>query len=67
MSRDQTPETGADQAPGPDWFHQYLHRTIALLGPDAVETLRTKTVAVSGCGGHGGAAALTLARCWAPC
>ncbi len=45
-----------------DYFHQYLHRTIMLLGRPAVDTLRGKTVAIAGCGGHGGAAALTLAR-----
>ncbi len=33
-----------------------------LLGEEAVQTLRTKTVAVAGCGGQGGGACLTLAR-----
>ena len=45
-----------------DHFHRYLNRTIMLLGEDAVLTLRKKTVAIAGCGGHGGAACLTLAR-----
>lgn len=51
-----------EAGPAEDYFHEYLHRTILLLGRDAVDTLRTKTVAIAGCGGHGGAAALTLAR-----
>jgi tryptophanase/molybdopterin/thiamine biosynthesis adenylyltransferase len=50
--------------PGPsgDYFHKFLNRTIMLLGEEAVHTLRGKTVAIAGCGGHGGAACLTLAR-----
>jgi len=45
-----------------DYFHQFLHRTILMLGRQAVDTLRGKTVAIAGCGGQGGAACLTLAR-----
>ena len=44
------------------YFRHYLNRTIMLLGEEAVQTLRKKTVAVAGCGGQGGAACLTLAR-----
>ncbi len=45
-----------------DYFLHYLNRTIMLFGEEAVRLLRQKTVAVAGCGGHGGAACLTLAR-----
>ncbi len=45
-----------------DPFLPCLHRTIALVGEEPVESLRTKTVAIGGCGGLGGAACLTLAR-----
>lgn len=45
-----------------DDFHLLLNRTIMMLGQDAVDTLRTKTVAIAGCGGQGGAAAILLAR-----
>lgn len=56
-------DAGCEKAPAAeDYFHQYLNRTIMLLGEDAVLTLRGKTVAIAGCGGHGGAVALTLAR-----
>jgi tryptophanase/molybdopterin/thiamine biosynthesis adenylyltransferase len=55
-------ETRQTESVPVDWFEQYLHRTISLLGAETVEALRGKTVAVSGCGGHGGAAAITLAR-----
>lgn len=40
----------------------FLNRTIMLLGEDAVRDLGRRTVAVAGCGGVGGAAAITLAR-----
>lgn len=40
----------------------YLNRTRMLLGDDALTLLATKTVAVAGCGGVGGAVAMTLAR-----
>lgn len=40
----------------------FLHRTTLLLGKPAVATLGSKTVAVAGCGGAGGAAAILLAR-----
>ncbi|MFI0607486.1 MAG: beta-eliminating lyase-related protein [Anaerolineae bacterium] len=40
----------------------FLNRTLMLLGDEAVRLLGTRTVAVAGCGGVGGAAAITLAR-----
>ena len=55
---DGTPPAGV----GEDYFHQFLNRTILLLGRPAVDRLRAKTIAVAGCGGQGGAACLTLAR-----
>ena len=39
-----------------------LNRTTMLLGEAAVARLQGKTVAIAGCGGVGGAAAITLAR-----
>ena len=45
-----------------NYFRHFLNRTILLLGEEAVQTLRGKTVAIAGCGGQGGAACLTLAR-----
>lgn len=45
-----------------DYFHQFLSRTIMLLGEEAVQALRRKTVVIAGCGGVGGATAMTLAR-----
>jgi len=45
-----------------DFRHAFLHRTIKLLGEDAVDSLRNKRVAIAGCGGVGGAVAITLAR-----
>jgi len=45
-----------------DFRHAFLHRTIKLLGEDAVASLRNKRVAIAGCGGVGGAVAITLAR-----
>ena len=50
------------QTANTDYFHQFLNRTMLMLGQEAVDTLRTKTVAVAGCGGQGGSACLTLAR-----
>ena len=47
---------------GDNYFRHFLNRTILLLGEEAVQTLRGKTVAIAGCGGQGGAACLTLAR-----
>ena len=60
MAADRPPSESSTAEP--DYFQQYLHRTIMLLGEEAVQNLRTKTVAIAGCGGHGGAACLTLAR-----
>ncbi|MCC7019517.1 MAG: ThiF family adenylyltransferase [Ardenticatenales bacterium] len=40
----------------------FLNRTCMLVGPDALRTLSTKTVAIAGCGGVGGAVAITLVR-----
>ncbi|MFC1671906.1 hypothetical protein ACFL01_02100 [Planctomycetota bacterium] len=47
-------KTGAQE----DHFHSHLNQTILLLGRAAVDTLRTKTVAIAGCGGVGGASAM---------
>lgn len=58
MNSDQT----ANSAVNDDYFRHFLNRTMMLLGEEAVQTLRKKTVAVAGCGGQGGAASLTLAR-----
>ncbi len=55
-------ESSASVAAGDDYFTHYLNRTILLFGEEAVQTLRGKTVAIAGAGGHGGAACLTLAR-----
>jgi tRNA threonylcarbamoyladenosine dehydratase len=49
-------------APAVDEVDLYLQRTGALLGSDAVRTLRGATVAIPGCGGVGGATAVLLAR-----
>ncbi|MFN8423163.1 MAG: beta-eliminating lyase-related protein [Anaerolineae bacterium] len=40
----------------------FLNRTSMLIGPDALAVLAGKTVAVAGCGGVGGAVAITLTR-----
>lgn len=48
--------------PFDDIVRRTLHRTIALLGAEPIDALRSKTVAIGGCGGVGGAACLTLAR-----
>lgn len=45
-----------------DYFYEYLNRCIPLLTEEGVEKLRSSCVAVAGCGGAGGAAAITLAR-----
>ncbi len=44
------------------YFHDYLNRCIPLLTEKGVKKLRDATVAVAGCGGAGGASAITLAR-----
>ena len=41
---------------------EFLDRTVRLMGEDAVRAFRTRGVAITGCGGVGGAAAITLAR-----
>ena len=48
--------------PPGDYSAKFLDRTTRLLGEQAVAVLRRKTVAIAGCGGVGGAAALTMAR-----
>lgn len=45
-----------------DYFRAYLNRTILLLGGNAVESLRSRTIGIAGCGGVGAASAMTLAR-----
>lgn len=45
-----------------DFRQEFLHRTIKLLGENNVAGLRNKRVAIAGCGGVGGAVAITLAR-----
>ena len=59
FSRSQaTPNAPRRQFP----IKEFLDRTVRLLGEDAVHSFRTRTVAIAGCGGVGGAAAVTLAR-----
>lgn len=60
MASDHEPSDTS--SPGDDYFRHFLNRTIMLLGDEAVQALRVKTVAIAGCGGQGGAACLTLAR-----
>jgi len=36
------------QTANTDYFHTFLNRTMLMLGQEAVDTLRTKTVAVAG-------------------
>lgn len=48
--------------PDDEYLAGLFHRTTMLLGQEGMAQLRGKTVAVAGCGGVGGAAALTLAR-----
>lgn len=43
-------------------FYEFLNRCIPLLTKEGVEKLRDSSVAIAGCGGAGGAAAVTLAR-----
>jgi tyrosine phenol-lyase len=45
-----------------EYFNAFLNRTILLLGEQAVQALRTRTVGIAGCGGVGAASAVTLAR-----
>lgn len=44
------------------YLETFFHRTALLLGEERMRVLAGKTVAVAGCGGVGGAAAITLAR-----
>ncbi len=44
------------------WEDTFRDRTVRLIGEEAAAVLRDSTVAVAGCGGVGGGAALTLAR-----
>ena len=50
-------EDGTDE-----FFTEFLNRTILLMGEDAVQTLKHKTITIAGCGGVGAAAAITMAR-----
>lgn len=45
-----------------NYFYEFLNRCIPLLTEEGVNKLRASTVAVAGCGGAGGASAITLAR-----
>ncbi|MBA4388702.1 MAG: hypothetical protein C0404_12025, partial [Verrucomicrobia bacterium] len=54
-------EKSADGS-GDGYFLQFLNRTVRMIGREAVDTLRTRRVAIAGCGGVGGAACITLAR-----
>ncbi|MFC1808058.1 ThiF family adenylyltransferase [Candidatus Omnitrophota bacterium] len=44
------------------YFFEFLNRTIPLLTEAGVNKLKDSTVAIAGCGGSGGACAITLAR-----
>lgn len=44
------------------YFYDFLNRCIPLLTKEGVEKLRDSSVAIAGCGGAGGASAITLAR-----
>lgn len=44
------------------YFYDFLNRCIPLLSEEGIEKLRKSSVAIAGCGGVGGAAAVTLAR-----
>lgn len=61
-----TPTSAAPASPAaalrPDDLAGYLNRTRMLVGDDVLARLATKTVAIAGCGGMGGAVAITLAR-----
>src|SRR5690242_674849 len=48
--------------PDDEYLRGFLHRTTMLLGERGVARLRDRTVAIAGCGGVGGATAITLAR-----
>ncbi len=54
--------TKLGEAADREYLDGFVHRTTMLLGEAALARLRGKTVAVAGCGGVGGASALTLAR-----
>ena len=45
-----------------DYMRGFVHRTTMLLGEQRMATLADCTVAIAGCGGVGGATAITLAR-----
>lgn len=45
-----------------DYYYKYLNRCIPLLTQEGIEKLRNSCVGIAGCGGAGGAAAITLAR-----
>ncbi|MCB9686863.1 MAG: ThiF family adenylyltransferase [Alphaproteobacteria bacterium] len=57
-----TPSPSAPRAEQEDYLEQFRHRTRLLLGEDDLTFLRSRTVAVAGCGGVGGATAITLCR-----
>ncbi|MBU2101945.1 MAG: ThiF family adenylyltransferase [Candidatus Omnitrophota bacterium] len=44
------------------YFYDFLNRCIPLLTKEGVDKLRNSSIAIAGCGGAGGAAAITLAR-----
>jgi len=44
------------------YFYDFLNRCIPLLTEEGINKLRLSTVAIAGCGGAGGASAITLAR-----
>ena len=55
------PESGGD-GDHAAFLEGLFHRTGMLLGAEAMERLRSTTVAIGGCGGVGGATAITLCR-----
>jgi tyrosine phenol-lyase len=60
MTSDETQQPHKSSAD--EFFMEFLNRTLLLMGEDAVQTLKTKTITVAGCGGVGAAAAITMAR-----
>lgn len=47
---------------GDKYFYDFLNRSIPILTEEGIKLLRNSTIAIAGCGGSGGATAITLAR-----
>ncbi|MCA9491889.1 MAG: ThiF family adenylyltransferase, partial [Myxococcales bacterium] len=57
-----SPSSSRSRAEDEEYLDQFRHRTRLLLGEDDLTFLRSRTIAVAGCGGVGGATAITLCR-----